>query len=99
MVDGTNEQLNFILDNCLNLYDEPNSDFSELDHSLFDHVVDSIERDEEGRLIAPALWDADVEHLLAKNFKLARSILMSTINKLRNIARHWLNMMRLYRSN
>ena len=84
MIDGTNEQLNFILDNCLNLYDEPNSDFSELDHSLFDHVVDSIERDEEGRLIVPALWDADVEHLLAKNFKLARSILMSTINKLRN---------------
>ena len=76
--------MQFILDNCLNIYDEPLLEFSELDHSLFEHVVNSIERDDEGRLVAPALWDSNVEHRLAKNFNLAHKILKSTVHKLRN---------------
>lgn len=71
-----------MLEASLNIYDESIKDFSDLDHSLFQQVMDSITRDDEGRLIAPALWDPDVEHLLAKNFNLAHNILKSTLHKL-----------------
>ena len=79
---GMSDQLQSILEDTLNLYDEPTKEFSDLDNSLFQHVIDSISRDKEGRLIAPALWDSDVEHLLSKNFHLAQSILKSTLRKL-----------------
>ena len=77
--------MQLLLKDCLNLHDEPGSDFSELDYTLFDYVINSIERDDEGRLIAPALWDSNVEHLLARNFDLARKILKSTVKKLQKI--------------
>ena len=81
---ATSEQLQVILDHCLNIYDEPIAEYSELYCSLFEHVINSIERDKEGRLIEPALWDSDVEHMLAKNFNLAHKILQSTLHKLHN---------------
>ena len=78
----TSDQLKSVLGNCLNLYEVPEQEFSDLDLSLFQSVINSITRDEEGRLVAPALWDSDVEHLLSRNLNLARNILKSTFCKL-----------------
>ena len=83
LVNASNDQLQLALENCINLYNEPSSEFSHLDYSLFDQVIDSISRDEQGRLIAPALWDSEVEHLLSKNFGLAHNVLKLTIQRLK----------------
>ena len=96
---ATSDQLQCIIEECLNLYDEPEKEFSDLDRSLFQHIIHSIERDDEGRLIAPALWDSEVEHLLSKNFLLARKILKSTFRKLEKIKMHYISMMKLSMSN
>ena len=52
---ASSDRLQGIVEECLNLYDEPEKEFSDLDRSLFQHIIHSIERDGEGRLIAPAL--------------------------------------------
>ena len=79
---ASNEQLQRNLRECLNLYDEVHGAYSEQDHSLFNYIVDNLERDTDGRLIAPCLWNEKLEPMLAKNFKLAHSILRSTLHKL-----------------
>ena len=76
------QQLNKLSSDCLQVYDEINGTYSELDRSLFDYVINNIERDDTGRIIAPLLWNHKVEHLLANNFHLAKSILFSTVKKL-----------------
>ena len=81
---ATSDQLQLTLNTCLNLYDESDGEMSDLNQSLFDFVINAIERDDDGRLIAPALWDSNVEHLLARNFQLANKVLQSTIKKLGN---------------
>ena len=73
-----------MLDHCINLYDESVEEYSKLDKSLFKYVLDNIERDESGRIVVPALWDKQAEHLLSDNFKLAHKILWSTYKKLKN---------------
>ena len=81
---ATSDQLQLTLNTCLNLYDESDGEMSDLNQSLFDFVIHAIERDDDGRLIAPALWESNVEHLLARNFQLANKVLQSTIKKLGN---------------
>ena len=69
--------------NCLQLHTESHGSFSELDRTLFKYVLDNITRDQEGRVCAPALWNAEIESMLAKNEHLARRVLRSTLQKLR----------------
>ena len=50
---------------------------------LIDFVLSKIDRDEKsGRLIVPALWKEEIEHLLSPNLNLACSILNSQKKKL-----------------
>lgn len=81
---ATGCKLKDMLNQCVNLYDESVDKYTELDKSLFNYILENLERDESGRIIVPALWDKQAEHLLANNFKLASRILWSTYRKLKN---------------
>ena len=81
---ASKSKLDEMLDHCINLYDESVEEYSELDKSLFKYVLDNVERDESGRIVVPALWDKQAEHLLSDNFNLAHKILWSTYKKLKN---------------
>ena len=81
---ATRFELNEMLNKCLNLNDEPSEECSDQDKSLFNYSIENIERDESGRVIVPALWDRELEHLLAKNFDLANRVLQSTLRKFKN---------------
>ena len=81
---ATSFELNEMLNKCLNLNDEPSEECSDQDKSLFNYIIENIERDESGRVIVPALWDRELEHLLAKNFDLANRVLQSTLRKFKN---------------
>ena len=81
---ATHDTLDSILSSSLNLHDD-NRDNITIDENkkLIDFVLGNIDRDEEsGRLIVPALWKEEIEHLLSPNFNLARSILNSQKRKL-----------------
>ena len=80
--DAEPKQIERISNECLQIYDESNSDYSELDQTLFNYIINNIERDQTGRIISPLLWNKKVEHLLAKKLKLAKCILFSTLKKL-----------------
>ncbi|MEL6988851.1 MAG: hypothetical protein AAGK97_13650, partial [Bacteroidota bacterium] len=79
---ANNFELDEDLNNCINLVNETSDSYSEQEKELFNYVINNIERDESGRIIAPALWDWDNEHLLAKNLNISKSILYSTLKKL-----------------
>ena len=49
----------------------------ELDRELIEYLIENTERDEEGRLIMPLLWNDKVKHLLPTNLNLAKNILKS----------------------
>jgi hypothetical protein len=66
------------IENCATDEDK----FCEHNEALIDLTLDSIERDEEGRLIVPLLWNGKTAHLLGKNYNLASKILTSTKLKL-----------------
>ena len=55
---------------------------TEINKELAEYVLNNIERDSSGRLIVPCLWNSNVEHLLPKNYYLAKNILDSTKSKL-----------------
>lgn len=63
-------------------------DYTSLDtdqnEELFHFVIDNMKRDEDGRIIVPALWNEGVKHLLPNNYRLASSILRSVLNKYKN---------------
>ena len=42
---------------------------------LIDYIMESAERDDNGRMIMPILWNSKTCHLLSKNYHLAKSIL------------------------
>lgn len=50
--------------------------------SMINKVLSTIERDEEGRLIVPILWNEKTSHALGDNFNLAKTILNSNYQKL-----------------
>ena len=60
------------------------SKFSDLDESLIKHCLDNTIRKEDGRLVMPLLWKNNVQHLLGKNFNLAKAVLNSNFKKLSN---------------
>ena len=82
--ESTYEQLNNLYEQFVGSY-EKNDDSSTTEDNklLISNILESISRDPTtGRLIVPALWKKDIEHLLSPNFKLASSILKSNAKRL-----------------
>lgn len=68
---------------CLNKDSQTFSEGSvEINTELVRYLLSNTLRSSDGRLIMPLLWNGKVKHLLANNFKLARSILNSNLKKL-----------------
>ena len=59
-------------------------DETETNKKLVKYVLDNTERDDDGRLIMPLMWNHKISHLLGKNFNLSRMILKSNLSKLKN---------------
>ncbi|XP_068224998.1 uncharacterized protein [Palaemon carinicauda] len=55
---------------------------TEHNKKLVRYLLNNTQRDEEGRLIMPLLWNGRVSHLLGKNTNLAKQILKSNLKKL-----------------
>ena len=60
-------------------YDETSTEEND---RLVNFVLKSTERDSEGRLIMPLMWNGKVSHLLGTNKNLARQVLSSNFKKL-----------------
>jgi len=65
-------------------YDDTDDESVESDRDLVRFALDTCDRTDDGRLVFPLLWRKEVAHLLPSNFSLARSILMSNLNKFIN---------------
>ena len=61
------------------LYNDKNK---EVDKRLTDFVIESTERDEDGKLVMPILWHEQASHLLGNNKNLSLSILKTNLKKL-----------------
>ena len=57
---------------------------TETNKKLVKYVLDNTERDEEGRLSMPLMWNHKISHLLGKNFNLSKMILKSNLSRLKN---------------
>lgn len=80
---ASDSSLKDILSNVLNYKDIELSKLSDQNRELIDSVLKEIKVDPvTNRLIVPALWREELEHLLPTNFKLAKSILLSQKKKL-----------------
>ncbi|XP_068215919.1 uncharacterized protein [Palaemon carinicauda] len=77
---------------CIEYLDYEKSQLSEDDKEtnkkLVKYVLDSTERDEEGRLVMPLMWNNKISHLLGKNFNLSRMILKSNLTRMKNKPEH-----------
>lgn len=58
-------------------------DTSVLNDQLISYTLGKIERNDEGRIIVPLLWNGSVAHHLSKNEGLAKAVLSTTGKKLR----------------
>ena len=67
----------------LNKETEVTENNTELHINQIRYLLDNSTRADDGRLIFPLLWNSDVKHFLAKNFNLAKSVLASTLKKLK----------------
>ena len=56
----------------------------ERDQNLVKYLLDNTNRDSNGRLVMPLLWNSEFKHLIPQNLNLARSVLFSTLKKYRN---------------
>lgn len=75
-------------DHCartLNYDDKVDSNISDIDQSLCESTLENIERDQNGRLIVPLLWQTANSHLLANNFNLCQKVLHSILKKVNKI--------------
>ena len=82
MLDLEYKQINYV-ENC-----KDDDVTSEQNFKLIQYVLDNTTRDTDGRLVMPLLWRNEVAHLLGKNFQLAKNILISNFNKLKNKPNH-----------
>lgn len=80
---ATDEVLNDICSSYLNLeVCAPDQKESDKNINLIKYVIDNTQRDSQsGRLIMPALWNQEVNHLLSTNLQLAKSVLQSNLKK------------------
>jgi len=82
---ATNEQLYNLCEQLLIKYDSEDSDITDKNRIVVGDVLSGIRRDARtGRLIVPALWKNDLQHLLSHNYRLALSILNSNKKRLSN---------------
>ena len=80
----TEEILQVTLDRILSVEDtesDPPSAMSITDQELINFVIKTAARNEEGRLILPALWNEEVQHLLPNNYFISLNILKSILKK------------------
>jgi hypothetical protein len=56
----------------------------EIDEKIAKFILDGTTRNSDGRLVMPLAWRAEVSGLLGDNFALARNILASNLEKLKN---------------
>ncbi|RXG53621.1 hypothetical protein Avbf_13496 [Armadillidium vulgare] len=59
-------------------------DSDEIHEKLITYVLNTIKRDDEGRIIVPLLWKERVSHLLGKNEALSKSVLNSNYKKFKD---------------
>lgn len=81
----TDDSLNSFFDEIFNSYPYMENDSSYTDESkrIIGSVLNDIEMDRDsGRINLPALWRENVQHLLANNYSLARSILLTQKKRL-----------------
>jgi len=76
---ATEDALNSIFNNVLNC--DVNCDECDANDSLVEFVINNSRRDDQGRLVMPALWNPELIHLLPNNYKLAHNILNSLFKK------------------
>ena len=55
----------------------------EIDDNLIKYTFDNMNRNTEGRLVMPVMWNPKISHLLAHNKELAIAILKSSLKKLK----------------
>ena len=66
----------------------PSDSRFDLDDALVCDTLDNVQRDSDGRLIMPILWDRKVSHLLPNNLNLCKGILKSNLKKLNKNVEH-----------
>ena len=69
-------------------YEKLDSTSFETDHELVNSTLEKFERNEEGRLIVPLIWNERSCHKIAKNYYLSKQILISTLKKLKKEDSH-----------
>ena len=75
-----------LIENCnklLNIHDMVEDAVSDMDTYLARFVIENSYRNDEGRLVVPALWNSSVLHRLPNNYKLATKVLESVYKKLK----------------
>ena len=72
-----------LLEDLLSCGDVVEDESNLTNDQLTEYVLQVTERDENGRLVMPLLWNNKIAHLLGTNYKLAKSILHSNLNKLK----------------
>ena len=70
-------------DSFLGCYNFEDCEFTDKNHENISNILDDIKRDPvTKRLIVPALWKQEFEHLLSSNFNLSKSILKSNTKRM-----------------
>ena len=80
---ATREALEITCNSYLNFKDYDDSEVSKVNSEIIKFVVDNSYRNENGRLVVPALWNEDNLHRLPNNFGLAHKVLNSVFKKLK----------------
>jgi len=81
---------NIIEGKCINYanYENQISKWSDIDNEMVDRALDNLRVDEDGRLVVPLLWNERVASGLGTNYHLAKSILLTNLQKLKNKPEH-----------
>ena len=80
--EATKELLEDASNMILNVDNDNYSVDNEINEMIINYVIKNTERAEDGRLIMPLIWNHKIKDLLATNYNLCKSILMSNFNKL-----------------
>ena len=81
---------NLLNENCVKYlnYHENIDEVSVIENdNLATFTLGDIERDVEGKLIVPIMWDSRTSHLLSKNYFICNGLLQSNLHKLQKTSR------------
>ena len=80
---AVDDALNKKCDEVLNVHRIPGDKIeTEVNSELCNYVLSNTERQSDGRLIMPLMWNREIEHLLARNYTLCQQILKSNFRKI-----------------